>query len=225
MDTKQTDVQSNTKNLNYSGTQAILSSLSFSHPPPRCRGFNPVMSVSGSLLGPCPGAAGSAPGVGGWNSRPRPKTRGGTARPVPSRPFPSRPVPSRRLPPPPLGRARGPEAALVLRHPRAHCTKTSQHRPEQPKGTDHPGGRISPRTRRERCRRPGHPPLPARSKARLQPCSQHSSTQHTPPQHTTQRRPSLPPNSRNSWAYHSHPQFLDITVHTKVTLNKAVGFQ
>lgn len=54
MDTKQTHVQTNTKNLNYSGTEAILWSLSFSHPPSQCRGFNPVMSVSGSLLVPAP---------------------------------------------------------------------------------------------------------------------------------------------------------------------------
>lgn len=74
-----------TKNLNYSGTQAILLFLSFSHPPPRCRGFNPVMNVSGSLPRPCLRAAGSSPWPGGrataagdpWRFIPPPRGREG----------------------------------------------------------------------------------------------------------------------------------------------------
>lgn len=194
LDTKQTDVVSNTMNLNYSGTQAILLSLSFSHPPSRCRGFNPVMSVSGTLLGPCPKAAGSAPGACG----------GGQAAAVgdPRRNPPGRPGPARRLPPPPLGRAPGPgpDATLVLRHPRAHCTETSEHPPEQPKGMGSSQRADYPRVHGgSAAAAPG---------TRLQPVL---TTQHNRTQHNTTSSlpapPSLPPNSRNSWVHHNHQQF------------------
>lgn len=92
LDDKQTDVQSNTKILNYSGTQAILWNLSFSHPPPQCRGFNPVASVSGSRFGPAPGRRDHPPGPEGA------ETRGGPAQPGPAR---------RRLPRLPSGGLRG----------------------------------------------------------------------------------------------------------------------
>lgn len=186
--TKQTDVQSNTKNLNYSGTQAVPLNLSFSQPPPQYRGFNPVMSVSGSLLRPCCIVAASSPGSGGGR-RPRPETPSGTARPGSAR---------RRLPLPPLGRAPGlgPGAALVLRHPRAQRTKPSDHAPEQPDGMgssqreDVPGNTAG-----------ALPPPRAPASARLQRCSRHkhNRTQHHHNTHhgitshsKTQRRPSLP---------------------------------
>lgn len=91
LDTKQTDVQSNTKNLNYSGTQVIVWSLSFSHPPPQCRGFNPVASVSGSRLGPAARRRDHLPGPGAGG----PETRGGTPQPSPARPGGGFPASSR----------------------------------------------------------------------------------------------------------------------------------
>lgn len=176
-DTKHTDVQLNTKNLNYSETQAILLNLFFSHPPSQSQGFNPVTRVSGPS-GPAPRRQDPLPGPG--VRRPRPETRGGTAGLSPAR---------RRLPRAPFGRAPepGPDAALVLRHPAAHCTKALDHSPEQPEGLGSSQRADFPGMRRERCRRPGHPPLPVRSNTRLERCSQH---RNAAPQHSV-----LPPAS------------------------------
>lgn len=177
-DTKQTDVQSNTKKLYYSETQAILLNLFFSHPPSQSQGFNPVTRVSGNHLRPCPKAAGSPPGPG--VRRPRPETRGGTSGLSPAR---------RRLPRALFGRAPepGPDAALVLRHPAAHCTKALDRSPEQPEGLGSSQRADFPGMRRERCRRPGHPPLPLRSNTRLERCSQY--------RNAARQRSVLPPAS------------------------------
>lgn len=76
LDAEQPGVQSNARNLNYSGARAILWSLSFSHPPPQRRGFNPVASVSGSSSSPAP--KGIIPRGRGA------ETRGGTEHPGPA---------------------------------------------------------------------------------------------------------------------------------------------
>lgn len=127
LDAKQTTVEPNKKNLNYSGTQVILWSLSFSLPPPQCRGFNPVACQGDASA--LPQAAGSSPGPGG------PETRGRTAQPGRAR---------RRLPRLPSGglRCRAPRWCLGMAEPAVQRRRSILR--SSPRGWAYPKGRIFP---------------------------------------------------------------------------------